>query len=327
MTATFTYKVRDRQGEVQTGEMEAPSASAVAKALRDRGYAPIKVEAQRSSGFSKEIQLPFSNRVRLRDVVVFSRQFATMINSGLSLLRSLSILIQQTQSRALARTLEVVKADVEGGASLSAAMEKHPKVFIRLYVAMVKAGEIGGMLDETLLRLADTLEKQMELRAKIRSAMMYPVAVFGLVVVIVSAMLLFIVPMFEGLYADLGGSLPVPTRLLLQISAAIQSSWWLCLGMAVGALVGFRKWRSTPRGREIYDRVKLHLPIFGGLVHKTAIARFSHTLASLTKTGVPILQAMDRLEQVSAEFARKRMDRAINAAVAGRNVTDVERKL
>ena len=299
MAATFTYKVRDAQGEVQSGEMEGSSADAVAKALRDQGYAPITIEAEKKSGLKTEIRLPFSGRVKLRDVSVFSRQFATMINSGLSLLRALSILIQQTDSRGLQDVLEEVKAEVEGGASLSAAMEKHPKVFNRLYVAMVKAGEIGGVLDETLIRLADTLEKQMALRAKIRSAMMYPAAVFGLVVFIVGAMLLFVVPMFQDLYADLGGELPLPTKLLLQVSSAIQSFWWIFLLLSVGGFFALRKWKSTPQGREVIDRVKLRLPIFGGLVHKTAIARFSHTLSSLTKTGVPILQSMDIVAETS----------------------------
>ncbi len=299
MAATFNYKTRDSKGNLQTGEMEASSAEAVARALRDRGYAPIAIEEQRRRGLSTEIRLPFSNRVRLKDVAVFSRQFATMINSGLSLLRSLSILISQTDSRALADVLEAVKSDVDGGASLSAGMEKHPKAFGRLYVAMVKAGEVGGVLDETLIRLADTLEKQLALRAKIRSAMMYPVAVFALVLVIVSAMLLVVVPMFETLYEDLGGTLPLPTKLLLQVSSVVQSMWWLVGAAGIGAAVGLQKWKATPHGREMYDKVTLRIPIFGGLVHKTAIARFSHTLSSLVKTGVPILQSMDIVAETS----------------------------
>ena len=205
MAATFTYKVRDKEGKVHSGSLEAASASAAAKALRDKGLSPINVEEQGASALKKEIKIPgLTDRVKTKDVAVFSRQFATMINSGLSLLRSLSILIEQTESRGLAKAIEAIKVDVERGASLSAAMEKHPKAFNRLFVAMVKAGEVGGVLDETLLRLADTLEAQVELRSKIRSAMMYPIAVFLLVFFIVAAMLIFIVPMFESLYADLG---------------------------------------------------------------------------------------------------------------------------
>jgi type IV pilus assembly protein PilC len=178
-------------------------------------------------------------------------------------------------------------------------MEKHPKAFNQLYTSMVKAGEIGGVLDDTLIRLADTLESQVELRAKIKSAMMYPVAVFGLVVMIVAAMLMFIVPMFEDLYADLGGELPVPTKMLLAVSGIVTSYWWALLIGTVGFVVLFRRWIATESGRATFDKIKLKMPIFGNLVHKTAIARFSHTLASLTKTGVPILQAMDIVAETS----------------------------
>jgi type IV pilus assembly protein PilC len=222
-----------------------------------------------------------------------------MINAGLSLLRALSILAEQTPNKAFSRLIIEVKNDVERGTSLSAAMEKHPKAFNQLYTSMVKAGEIGGVLDDTLIRLADTLESQVELRAKIKSAMMYPVAVFGLVVMIVAAMLMFIVPMFEDLYADLGGELPVPTKMLLAVSGIVTSYWWALLIGTVGFVVLFRRWIATESGRATFDKIKLKMPIFGNLVHKTAIARFSHTLASLTKTGVPILQAMDIVAETS----------------------------
>ena len=206
MAATYTYKFRDKSGQVQEGELEGASRAAVAKALRDRGYNPISVDEKKDSAFQKEIKIPgFSDRIKVKDVSVFSRQFATMINSGLSLLRSLNILAEQTQNSAFAKIILEVKAEVEKGATLSDAMAKYPKAFSTLYVAMVKAGEIGGVLDETLIRLADTIEAQVELRSKIRSAMMYPTAVMGLVLLIVTAMLIFIVPMFESLYADLGG--------------------------------------------------------------------------------------------------------------------------
>lgn len=300
MAATYAYKTKDRHGKVHSGEMEGASASSVAKALRDQGFSPLQIEERTTSALKKEIRIPgLSDRVKLNDVAVFSRQFATMINSGLSLLRSLSILIEQTDSKGLAKALEQVKVDVEGGASLSVAMEKHPKAFNRLYVAMVRAGEVGGVLDETLLRLADTIEAQVALRSKIKAAMMYPIAVFGLVVLIVAAMLVFVVPMFETLYADLGGSLPVPTKVLLAVSGAMQTFWWMFLLAGIGGWYALRRWIKTPGGRELFDRFKLRLPVFGGLVHKTALARFAHTFASLTRTGVPILQAMDIVKETS----------------------------
>ncbi len=313
MATTYTYKVRDSQGALHDGEMEGSSQSAVARALRDKGFTPIAVDQKTQSSLQKEIKIPgFSDRIKLKNVSVFSRQFATMTNSGLSLLRSLSILADQTESSALRTVILEVKQKVEQGASLSAAMEHYPKAFSTLYVSMVKAGEVGGVLDETLLRLADTIEAQVELRAKIKSAMMYPTAVMGLVVLIVTAMLIFIVPMFEDLYADLGGELPVPTKVLLAVSSFLTTHWWLAAIVTFGSLFGFKRWIATDGGRARFDAVKLKLPIFGPLVHKTTIARFSHTLSALTRTGVPILQAMDIVAETSGN------------AVVARAVKDVQ---
>ena len=250
MATTFKYKIRNKAGEVQDGEMEGSSQAAVATALRNRGLNPISIEEKKASALQSEIKIPgLSDRIKIKDVAIFSRQFATMINAGLSLLRSLNILAEQTQNSALAKIILEVKAEVERGASLSDAMAKFPKAFSTLYVSMVRAGEIGGVLDETLIRLADTIEAQVELRSKIRSAMMYPTAVMGLVVLIVVAMLVFIVPMFENLYADLGGELPVPTKILLLLSELITTYWYMALGGTIGIMVGFRKWIASERGR------------------------------------------------------------------------------
>jgi len=291
---TYAYQVKDKEGRIHSGELSAESTSAAVRTLRERGMTPISVEEQQVSALQKEIRIPgLSGRIKTKEIAVFSRQFATMINAGLSLLRSLAILAEQTPNRALAQIISEIKADVEKGKSLSEAMDGHPKAFNRLYVAMVRAGEIGGVLDETLLRLADTLERQVELRGKVKSAMSYPVAVMGLVVLIMAAMLIFIVPMFEDMYADLGGTLPVPTQILLGVSQFAVAKWWIVL-LGTGAVVfGFRRWVATERGRLLFDTFKLKVPIFGGLSQKTAIARFSETLASLTRTAVPILQALD----------------------------------
>lgn len=316
MAQTFVYKVKDRTGKVLSGSMEGASSAAVAKALRDRGFQPITVDQQRKSSLKKEISIPgLSNRIRVREVSVFSRQFATMINSGLSLLRSLSILSEQTTSKALARVVDAIKLDVEQGTSLSAAMEKHPKAFSRLYVSMVRAGEIGGVLDETLNRLADTLEDAVELRQKIKSAMMYPIAVLGLVVLIITAMLLFVVPQFVGLYQDLGGVLPLPTRVLIAISKVMTTFWWAVAIAVTGAVIGFKRWRATENGRGTWDAIRLRLPIFGNLIHKSALARFSHTLAALTRTGVPILQSMDIVAETSGNAVVARAIRDVQASV------------
>lgn len=316
MATTFTYKIRDKAGKIKEGEMEGGSKAAVAKALRERGFNPISVDEKKTSALQSEIKIPgFSDRIKVKDVAVFSRQFATMINAGLTLLRSLSIIAEQTQSQALARIILDVKAEVETGSSLSVAMSKFPKAFSKLYVAMVEAGEIGGVLDETLLRLADTMEAEVELRSKIKSAMMYPTAVMGLVILIVTAMLLFIVPMFEDLYADLGGELPFPTKILIIISTIMTTYWYVAVAATIGGVVAFKKWIASESGRDRFDAIKLKIPIFGSLIHKTAIARFSHTLASLTRTGVPILQALDIVAITSGNAVVARAVRDVQASV------------
>jgi type IV pilus assembly protein PilC len=237
--------------------------------------------------------------VKLKDVAVWSRQFATMINAGLSLLRALYILADQSENKALAEITNQVRIDVEKGSSLSAALSKHPKAFNRLFISMVKAGEIGGVLDSVLMRLADTIEKQVELRRKVKSAMTYPAVVAVLVFLIVSAMLLFIIPMFEGLYAELGGKLPLPTQILIDISKICRQFWWV---VAIGAGVGiwlFRRWINTESGRAQWDAMKLKAPVFGQLVRKTALARFSRTLSALVRSGVPILESLDIVAETS----------------------------
>lgn len=295
MASTFAYKVRDSSGKILDGQIEGSSQGAVVKSLRERGLIPLKIEEKAAStGLKTEIKIPgFSDRVKPKEVVVFSRQFATMVNSGLSLIRTLTILEQQTESSALKVIVSEVKTDVEKGSSLSVALEKHPKAFGTLYVAMVKAGEVGGVLDETLIRLADMMESAAALRSKVKSAMAYPVVVFGLVIVIVIAMLMFVVPMFENMYAELGGQLPVSTRILIGVSSKLTTYWYIVLAASGAGLFAFRRWKKTDNGRLMWDGIKLRFPIFGKLSHKTAISRFARTLSVLSRTGVPILQAID----------------------------------
>ena len=319
MATTFDYRAKDSEGKVKKGTIDASTQAAASTALREKGLNPISLaeQASKGEGLKKDINIPgITDRVSASDVAVFSRQFATMINAGLSLLRSLSILSDQTENKTLSGVINDIKADVERGTSLSVAMEQHPKAFNQLYTAMVRAGEVGGVLDDTLLRLADTLEAQVALRSKIKSAMMYPIAVFGLVVLIVTAMIIFVVPMFEALYADLGGTLPVATRFLLLLSKIIVSYWWAVIGVSVGSLVLFKRWIATSAGRSTFDAIKLKIPIFGKLIHKTAIARFSHTLAALTKTGVPILQAMDIVSDTAGNAVVARAVQDVKASVA-----------
>jgi type IV pilus assembly protein PilC len=291
MSDSYQYKVRDKSGNLVTGTLVADNERLVLERLREMGYTPLEVGKEKK-GLNLEINIRPA-KIKLKEVAIFSRQFATMVNSGLPILRALSILADQTENAELARVLGVVRTDVEQGASLSGAIAKHPKVFNNLFVAMVKSGEMGGSLDSVLLRLADMIENEVKLRGKIKSAMTYPVAVVALVVLIMSAMLLFVVPQFQTIYASLGGSLPLPTRILLTASNIFKQFWYIVL---VGVFVFrffFKRWKKTPKGREAVDRMKLKVPVFGVIFQKVALSRFASTSAMLLRSGVPILQALE----------------------------------
>jgi type IV pilus assembly protein PilC len=315
MPETFQYKVKDKGGKLVEGSLEAENAQLVASKLRSMGYVPIEIQQQGGVNVHKELKIPGLDRIKLKDVAVFSRQFATMINSGLSLLRSLYILAEQTESKPLAEIVNQVRIDVERGSSLSQALAKHPKAFNRLYVSMVRAGEIGGALDSVLLRLADTIEKQVELRRKVKSAMTYPTVVAALVLVIVTAMLLFVIPMFESIYKELGGSLPAPTQLLINISKICRKFWYVIFIAEIGAAFFFRRWINSEEGRKQWDAAKLKFPVFGKLVRKTALARFSRTLAALVRSGVPILESLDIVAETAGNHVVAEAVRDTQAAV------------
>jgi type IV pilus assembly protein PilC len=314
MPDTYTYRVRDRRGSLLAGELEADSRDLVLRRLREQGLIPLEIKVK-SQGVRREITFLTRKKVKLKDLSVFSRQFATMINSGLPLLRSLAILEQQTESKELAKVVGQMRLDVEQGTALSTAMAKHPKAFGRLYVAMVRAGETGGVLDSVLLRLADTLEREVELRRKIKSAMAYPVVVMVVVVLILSAMLLFVVPTFKNLFASLGGTLPLPTRLLLAASEGFKK-YFLFVFLAVGGMIfAFRRWKKTDRGRYAVDRLKLKLPIFGQLFKKTALSRFARTLGALSRSGVPLLQSLDIVAETVENQVMANAVRDVQASV------------
>ena len=292
MADTYTYKVRDRTGNLVSGSLIADSEALVLQRLREMGFTPLDVAKEKQKVGQIKIELR-PGRVKLKELAVFCRQFATMVNSGLPILRALAILADQTESEALAKVITQVRMDVEQGASLSIAMGKHPKAFNDLFIAMVKSGETGGVLDDVLLRLADMIEKEVKLRGKIKSAMTYPIAVVCLVVLIMSAMLLFVVPQFKSIFDSLGGTLPLPTRILLGMSNIVKKDWYLIIGAAVGLSFAFKRFKNTESGRARVDALKLKTPVFGPLFHKTALSRFSSTLGMLLKSGVPILQALD----------------------------------
>lgn len=294
MPTTYAYKVRDRDGKVLSGSLDAESTALVANRLRQMGYVPISIDKKAGPGMKREIPIPgLSNRVPLKDLAVFSRQFAVMVNSGLTLMRSLDILTVQTNNQFFAGVIEQVRRDIESGSSLSQALGRHPKQFNRLYISMIRAGETGGSLDRTLSDLATTIEKQVELRGKIRSALAYPVSVLSMVSLILLAMLLFIVPVFKNMYAELGGTLPAPTLILIDISNIfVHGAPFVLVGLVI-LIIAYKRWVKTATGRATRDQLILKVPIFGGLIRKTAMARFASTLSTLLNSGVPVLESLE----------------------------------
>jgi type IV pilus assembly protein PilC len=292
---TFDYKVRDRSGGLVEGQLDGDSMALVVKRLRDMGYMPISVTPKSSVSLKTEIRIPgVTNRIKLREIAVITRQLSTMVDSGLSVVRSLGILAAQVENPELAKILVAVRLDLEHGSSLSAACRKYPKVFSNLYCTLIESGEAGGNLDEVLGRLATTIENQAVLNRTIKSAMTYPAVVLSVMVLIFTAMLVFIVPVFKNLFTELGGKLPFPTLVLIKVSSIMTSFWALVvIAVIVGAVIGVRKWISTDEGRRKWDRLILRPPVFGPLFHKIALARMTQTLASLISSGVPILEALD----------------------------------
>jgi type IV pilus assembly protein PilC len=290
MADTYEYRARDAGGRLLTGTLVADNQDLVLTRLREMGYVPLRVGVQ-SLGLKREINV--FNRVRLKHLAVFSRQFAAMVSSGLPILRALSILELQTESKPLAKTVSEARLDVERGSSLSAALARHPKTFNNLYVAMVRSGETGGNLEAVLERIATALEREVSLRHRIRSAMTYPIVVLGFVLLILAAMLLFIVPQFKDIYADLGGELPFATQVLITVSDTLRRQFLLVAAIGAAAIYLVRRYTKTTQGREVWDRLKLKLPVFGSLFQKTALARFARTLGTLNRSGVPILQTLD----------------------------------
>lgn len=301
MALTFEYKVRDKAGGLVEGQLDGDSIALVVRRLREMGYMPISVTPKTTVSLKTEIKIPyFSDRIKLREIAVITRQLSTMVDSGLSVVRSIGILAAQVENTELARILNEVRLDVEHGSSLSAACAKHPKAFSHLFCTLVQAGEAGGTLDDVLGSLAETIEKQAALNRTIRSAMTYPAVVMSVMLVIFTAMIVFIVPVFQNLFKTLGGKLPFPTQVLIKISSIVTSAWvLLVIAVIIGAIIGLRKWIATEEGRRRWDRLILKPPVFGNLFHKVSLARMSQTLASLISSGVPILESLDICSDVA----------------------------
>jgi type IV pilus assembly protein PilC len=289
--STYTFKAIDLAGVKAHGEVEADSKQAVSDQLKSRGLVVLDIAAKHSS---REINLTFFESVNATELAVFARQLATMISSGMSILRALYVLEEQTESKMLKETIVAVRKDVEAGLSLSDAMARHPKVFSTLFVAMTQAGEAGGVLEDALIRVADQLEKDASLKRQIKSAMIYPILVVVVAVGIMLALCAFLIPVFINVFKEFGGELPAITKVSVLASEIVTGYFW-AMFLVTGAVVfTFIKWKKTTWGRKQWDHFRLHIPMkIGTIVQEVAVARWSRTLASLTSAGVPLLLALD----------------------------------
>ena len=289
--STYVFKAIDLAGVKAHGEVEADSKQAVSDQLKSRGLVVLDIADKHSS---RELNLTFFESVNATELAVFARQLATMISSGMSILRALYVLEEQTESKMLKETIVAVRKDVEAGLSLSDAMVRHPKVFSTLFVAMTQAGEAGGVLEGALLRVADQLEKDASLRRQIKSAMVYPILVVVVAVGIMLALCAFLIPVFINVFKEFGGGLPTITKVSVLASEIVTGYYWAMFLVTGVVVVTFIKWKKTTWGRKQWDHFRLHIPMkIGTIVQEVAVARWSRTLASLTSAGVPLLLALD----------------------------------
>src|SRR4051794_37855022 len=289
--STYVFKAMDLTGAKASGEVEAESKQIVSDQLKQRGLIVLDIADKRGS---KELELPFLNRIKPQDLTIMTRQLATMVNSGMTILRALYVLEAQTENKKLADTISAVRKDVEAGLPLSDALERHPKVFNLLFVAMTRAGETGGVLDSALERVAAQLESADSLRRQVRAAMAYPAVDMGFAVSVLIALVVFLVPVFVSTFKQFGGDLPTITKFPVGLSHAMTGYWYAFIIGGFGASWAFRKWKATVGGRKAWDTFKLRIPMkIGDIVQKIALARWSRTLSALVSAGVPLMQALE----------------------------------
>lgn len=320
----YLVRARSRDGRLIEQRLTAATESEATSRVQQMGLVPLSVE-RTQQGLNREIRLG-KGRVKLKDLAIFARQFAVMIAAGLPILRALSILSEQSESVRLREILSSVRASVEKGSSLSEAMAEHSE-FPPLMVAMVEAGEAGGFLDATMVQIAETFEADLYLRGKIKAALTYPIAVGAIAVIVVIAMLIFVVPVFEEMFASFGSELPAPTQFLVNLSALLTNPLFtvpVVIGL-VAAIVLFRRNRQTPKVRAVVDPLKFRIPVFGSLFRKVALARFAHSLASLLRAGVPILTSLDIVGETSGNVVLTRA--AVDISQSVRDGTGISRAL
>jgi type IV pilus assembly protein PilC len=308
--AAYSYTAINAQGFALDGEIHAPSVDAAREQLRIRGLLAEKLVELAASGESGARNT--FKKIKPKSLQVFSRQFATMIESGLNVVGALVILEEQTDDRYLSAIIKELRGDVEGGLLLSQAMGRHPKVFNRLFVSMVEAGEAAGILDQVLDRVAFQIERETKLKRRVKGAMMYPTMVLIFATLVLVGMLLFLVPIFTKIFADLGGELPKLTQYVVMMSDFIKHDWWACLIAGIGGTFGFKRWRKTDHGKRNWDRFKLKLPMqVGDIVLKVTMARFSRTFSTLVAAGVDIIKAIEITAQTAGNWV---VEDALNQA-------------
>jgi type IV pilus assembly protein PilC len=303
--AVYVWAAQGRAGEMKKGETEAINEAAVRTQLRRQGLKPTRVKEKPKDLLE---MIPLKGRVKSKDVVIFSRQFSTMISAGLPLIQCLDILATQEQNKAFAKVIRTIKEDIEGGSTLSDALRKHPKVFDDLFINMIAAGEAGGILDTILNRLAVYLEKSMKLKRKVKGAMTYPGVVLGMSVAIITLLLVKVVPVFQSIFAGMGRELPFVTQTLINLSSFVTDNSLYIMGAIVIMIVALVRFYRTENGRYLFDRMILKPPVIGSLMRKVAIAKFTRTLSTLISSGVPIL---DGLEIVSRTSGNKIVEKAL----------------
>lgn len=290
--ATFAYVGRSKSGAVKKGELMAKSRDEAVDQLRKQSVVVTSLEEK---GAKEGFKLSFGNGMTEKDLVVFTRQFGTMINAGLPLIQCLEILSTQSENAALRKAVGEIKGHVEGGSTFSDALRRHPKIFDDLYCNMVNAGEVGGLLDAILARLSKHIEKAMKLKSQIKSAMVYPAAICGIAAIVITVLMIWVIPVFEKMFKEMSNgkmALPGPTQLVIDMSNFAQGNWYIILGAIVVGVIAFKKYYATPQGRLMVDKIVLKLPVFGDLIRKASVAKFTRTLGTLITSGVPLLEAL-----------------------------------
>jgi type IV pilus assembly protein PilC len=324
--SSYAFKAMDRAGAPARGTVEAESKQAVSDQLKARGLIVLDIAEKRSL---RDLNIDLFERITLSDLAIFSRQLATMVSSGMTILRALIVLEEQTDVKKLKEVLNTVRKDVEAGLALSVALERHAKVFGPLFISMIRAGEIGGVLEESLVRIADQLEKEDALRRQVRSAMVYPAVVTAVAFIVMIVLVVYIVPIFAGVLKQFGTtasarSLPWMTQLTVDVSHAVTGYIWLIAIILVAGSFAFRRWKASETGRPQWDALRLRTPFqIGDIVQKIAIARWSRTLSALTAAGVPLLEALDITGRTAGNaVVQKAMDAVVTSVKAGGTIAD-----